>query len=280
MRTHYDLLSVAPGADADTIKTAFRREIARYHPDKVVHLGPEFQEMAVTRAAALTVAYKTLSDPAMREEYDANLADGVLPRVEPPPRPQAAAAPVVAATEPASQPQVDREEHAPLPTSGKRRFESERAGRDLIVRRAIVGRVRDAVESLYGIVNLPAVRGFDAALVPVAKPRFLGSHPPRVLVKVNEVADAAAIAEAWNGAARAGVQAGKSPVVALLFGRQLSPPRELLKAIEAASRQQKPPESPHELVVVVISTGDWKCHMQDEVSATVRKLLEKISRPP
>jgi hypothetical protein len=28
----------------------------------VIHLGQEFQEMAATRAAALTVAYKTLSD--------------------------------------------------------------------------------------------------------------------------------------------------------------------------------------------------------------------------
>ena len=33
-------------APADEIKKAFRREIARYHPDKVQHLGQEFQEMA------------------------------------------------------------------------------------------------------------------------------------------------------------------------------------------------------------------------------------------
>mgnify|MGYP003349405467 CR=1 FL=1 len=53
MKTHYELLAVEPTADADTIKKAFRREIARYHPDKVIHLGAEFQEMAATRAAEL-----------------------------------------------------------------------------------------------------------------------------------------------------------------------------------------------------------------------------------
>ena len=44
------MLGLEPSADADAIKKAFRREIARYHPDKVIHLGAEFQEMAATRA--------------------------------------------------------------------------------------------------------------------------------------------------------------------------------------------------------------------------------------
>ncbi len=35
VKTHYELLGVDPTADADAIKKAFRREIARYHPDKV-----------------------------------------------------------------------------------------------------------------------------------------------------------------------------------------------------------------------------------------------------
>ena len=36
------------------IKKAFRREIARYHPDKVPHLGLEFQEMRGRARAELT----------------------------------------------------------------------------------------------------------------------------------------------------------------------------------------------------------------------------------
>jgi len=262
-------LSVEPTAAADTIKKAFRREIARYHPDKVIHLGPEFQEMAATRAAELTVAYKTLSDPVAREQYDAGVA-GFAPAHDTPNPPSNAAA------EPYVQPAVEPDHDTPPPPSGKRQFETERAGRDQILRRAIGARVRSVVESLYGAVEIPVVRGFDVALVPVARPRFLGSHPPRVLVKVNETADAAAVAEAWNLASRTRVHAGKSPIVVLLFGRQLSPPRELLRAIESTGRQRKTPDGPDELVVVVVNTGDWTCHMQDEVSATVRKLIDKV----
>ncbi|MGE0863486.1 MAG: J domain-containing protein [Vicinamibacterales bacterium] len=270
MKTHYDLLSVAPNADADTIKKAFRREIARYHPDKVIHLGPEFQEMAATRAAELTVAYKTLSDLQLREQYDASLAGQGPP-------PVVADDPAPAAAEPYVQPVPAVEDaEAPPPPAGRRMFESERAGRDLILARAIAGRVRSAVESLFGAIETPVVRGFDAALVPIAKPRFLGSHPPRVLVKVSEVADAAAVAEAWGLAERSRVHAGKSPVLVLLFGRQLAPPRELLKAMDAATRQRRSPDGPGELVVVVVNTGDWKCQKPDQMSATVRNLIDKI----
>ena len=45
-KTHYELLGVAADAPAEEIKHAFRREIAKYHPDKVQHLGQEFQDIA------------------------------------------------------------------------------------------------------------------------------------------------------------------------------------------------------------------------------------------
>lgn len=267
------MLSVAPNADADTIKKAFRREIARYHPDKVIHLGPEFQEMAATRAAELTVAYKTLSDPVLREQYDASVP-GLEPapgQVVETPRPEP-----MSVVDPEHVPPPVEPDSAPPNSSGKRLFESERAGRDVIVRRAITGRVRAIVESLFGPVELPVVRGFDAAMVPIAKPRFMGAHPPRVLVRVTEVADAAAISDAVNAAARSRVHAGKSPVVVLLCGQRLSPPRELLKAIDAASRQRQAADGPHELVAVVVNIGDWTCYCAENVPATVRKLIDKI----
>ena len=47
----YELLGVARDASSEDIKKAFRQQIARYHPDKVQHLGKEFQEMAAERAA-------------------------------------------------------------------------------------------------------------------------------------------------------------------------------------------------------------------------------------
>lgn len=275
MKTHYELLSVEPGADADTIKKAFRREIARYHPDKVIHLGPEFQEMAATRAAELTVAYKTLSDPVLREQYDASVAGlGPPPAASPDsPRPPSPAASAASAGPPVEAPPA---EEAFTPPTGKRLFESERAGRDQILKRAIAGRVRSSLEGVLGAVETPAVRGFDAALVPVAKPRFMGSHPPRVLLSVIGVVDATAVADAWNAAARSRTHAGKSPVVVLLFGTHLSPRRELLKAMESAARQRKPADGPDEIVVVAVNAGDWTCLMPDDASAAVRNLVAKI----
>ena len=139
MKNHYELLALDPSADADAIKKAFRREIARYHPDKVIHLGDEFQQMAATRAAELTVAYKTLTDPARREEYDAGAAAGVAPPHPPQHEP------------------VDEGEY-PAPAGAKSRFASERADRDVILKRAVTGRIAGIVETLYGKIETPAVR--------------------------------------------------------------------------------------------------------------------------
>ena len=117
-------MSIEPSADADTIKKAFRREIARYHPDKVIHLGLEFQEMAATRAAELTVAYKTLSDPAAREQYDAGVVGIVTPpaaeHTPPPPPRDVTETPAGPASE---------SDHADVqaPADSRRRFEGERA---------------------------------------------------------------------------------------------------------------------------------------------------------
>lgn len=274
MKTYYDLLSIEPSADASTIKTAFRREIARYHPDKVVHLGPEFQEMAATRAAELTVAYKTLSDEAQRAEYDEKLAEGLpTPPIADIPRP------ADASTAPPPPPREDSPEiKTPLPGSGRPRFEAERADRDAILRRAVAARIQGIVEALYGKLLTPAVRGFDIALVPTAKPRLLSAPLPRVLVKVLDTVDAAAMSEGWANASRARVHAGKSPIVVLLFGKHLAPQKEMLRALQAFERQPKAPDSPHEIAVVPVDAADWNCRLPPGVSTPVRKLVENICK--
>ena len=259
MKTHYELLDVEPTAGADAIKTAFRREIARYHPDKVIHLGAEFQEIAATRAAALTVAYKTLTDPAQREEYDAGLAAGAPPDH----------------TSPKPPPPDDIKQDAPTPP-GQARFASERADRDVILRRAVVGRVRGIVETLYGKLETTAVRGFDLALVPIAKPLFIGAPPPRVLVKVVDLVDGAAITEAHGLASRARVHAGKSPVVVLLFARRIAPQEEISKANDATARQRRAPDAPAEVAVIAVDIDNWSCRLPPNCSAVVCKLTDLI----
>lgn len=56
----YTLLEVSPTASQEEIKTAYRRAVARYHPDKVAHLGKEFQELAHKKLLAIQQAYETL----------------------------------------------------------------------------------------------------------------------------------------------------------------------------------------------------------------------------
>ena len=272
MKTHYELLGLEPSADSDAIKKAFRREIARYHPDKVIHLGAEFQEMAATRAAELTVAYKTLSDAALRQEYDASIAAGVPPpHVPQPPRPEPPR------EEPPPRPDTPSPEYkTPPPTGGRGRFAAERADRDVILKRAIANRVLAIAEKLYGQLETPTVRGFDLTLVPVAKPRFLGSMPPRVLIKVLDAVDAGAITEAYTAASRARVHAGKSPVAALLFARNIAPQQEISKAHDINARQRKTPDGPNEIAVIAIDTADWSCRLPPNCSKEVQKLANAL----
>jgi len=265
LKTHYQILGVEPTADTEAIKKAFRREIARYHPDKVVHLGAEFQEMAATRAAALTVAYKTLTDPALREEYDAGVASGEAP---------AAPSPVDGPVTPPTLDDIKRD--TPAPPGSKVRFASERADRDVILRRAVTGRARGIVETLYGKLETPTVRGFDLALVPVAKPRFLGAPPPRVLIRVVDLADGASIADAHTAASRARLHTGKSPVVVLLFARRIAPQEEISKAYEATARQRKAPDAPEEVAVLSVDIADWSCSLPPNCSHAVHKLAGQI----
>ncbi len=56
----FGILGIEPGASPDEIKAAYRRAAAKYHPDKVTHLGKEFQELAHKKLVAIQRAYETL----------------------------------------------------------------------------------------------------------------------------------------------------------------------------------------------------------------------------
>ena len=56
-RDPFTVLGVAQGCSAEELKKAFRGLVVLYHPDKVAHLGHEFQELAERKTRELTVAY-------------------------------------------------------------------------------------------------------------------------------------------------------------------------------------------------------------------------------
>lgn len=66
----YELLGVSRSASPEEIKRAYRREIARYHPDRYVNASPEDLEYARRRSQLLTEAYTTLSNPSARSAYN------------------------------------------------------------------------------------------------------------------------------------------------------------------------------------------------------------------
>lgn len=54
------ILGVQPEARPDEIKKAYREASQKYHPDKVSHLGPEFQELAERKFVEIQEAYEKL----------------------------------------------------------------------------------------------------------------------------------------------------------------------------------------------------------------------------
>lgn len=56
----YEILGLKPGASPEEIRSAYRRAVQAYHPDKVSHLGPEIQELAEKKFVEIQTAYEKL----------------------------------------------------------------------------------------------------------------------------------------------------------------------------------------------------------------------------
>jgi DnaJ like chaperone protein len=55
------VLGLSAGASSQEIHEAYRRLAHQYHPDKVSHLGEEFQELARQRFLEIQEAYEALT---------------------------------------------------------------------------------------------------------------------------------------------------------------------------------------------------------------------------
>ena len=56
----YVVLGVKRNASPEDIKSAYKRLANKYHPDKVLHLGDEFRELAERRFKEIQMAYQEL----------------------------------------------------------------------------------------------------------------------------------------------------------------------------------------------------------------------------
>lgn len=269
VKTYYELLDLPASASSDDIKKAFRQQIARYHPDKVQHLGKEFQDMAADRAAELTEAYRILSNDASRAEYDRTRgAPTASPSATAAPAPSHAPAPA-----PAPKAESDAPDGRSSPESAagsaprKGAFHEERASRDDYLRKATIIRFQHAVEAV-GDYDPSSLRGFDIALVP--KPKMFGrSKNPRLLGRYVSIVDGAAVADAW-------VQAGRwsaEETCVFLLGTSLASAGELAGAI---AEQRKKTRT--KVTLIPVDARDWGSYVPNDAPEIAKSLLARLKR--
>lgn len=275
MPSYYDLLGVAPTASADEIKRAFRREIARYHPDKVEHLGREFKAIAADKTAALMLAHQTLNDESLRAAYDAQLTAGVAPPSErarhgPPSRGEET--PVRSRTSGRTADQgASSFESAQAP--GRRSVLSpDRAVAGDLVRKAAVMRFREAVKREFGQCEEAPVQGFDVDCLPPKGGFFSRTVSPRILGRFVAEVDAAAVRESWANAVRA-KKDDQRDLCVFVMGPAVAPAGELGRAI---TEQRRRPMPAGKLVMVPVNTRTWSAHIPNDAPPAVKALLSRL----
>ena len=261
MKNFYDLLSVPRGAAADDIKKAFRREIARYHPDKVQHLGQEFQQMAAGMAADLTEAYRILMDPALRAKYDEELSSGSAPSPTPAATPGSEAPPPPPSPEPKPAP--------PPPAAAPRAATA--AGIDF-VRKASLTRLREAIDAVIDSAEPFPAPGFDVAVAVKAKRGLFkkAENPLRLLAKFVMQVDADAVASVWPAAVKS--QAADTTLCVLLLGPGMAPAAILSAAVTEQRRKGRPPGP----VLVPVDVRDWDALFPPDTPVPVRTVLQRL----
>ena len=268
MKDYYSLLAIPADASADDIKRAFRREIARYHPDKVHHLGAEFQALAAERAAELTEAYRVLMDEGLREAYDRERrGNGPAP---------AAAAPA-APPEPAARARTPRPEPAPPPPAPEparpQAPAAPQTSRDAFVRRMSMTRFRDAIErALEGVTSMPA-RGFEASYLVKGKRSLFGKAVPERLLSAY-VGDVTAEAITRLGQDAIGGRGSATLLTVFALGDALAPASDLSAAIVGVRKRAPAGVT---LQVVPLDVRDWSAMMPRDASANVRAVIAQLN---
>ena len=266
MKNYYELLEIAREAPAEEVKKSFRAQIAKYHPDKVHHLGKEFQAMAADRAAELTEAYRILSDAGRRAAYDATLGKAA-------PAVATVVAPTAAPSPPAPEPARPIVEEPPPASRGPSQFDQERARRDTFVRNATLDRFRQAFAQVAGPgYDEATVRGFDFASAP--KTRLFGrGKGPALLGRFVSRVDATTVSTAWVDASRWNAPSGDE-ICVILMSTTLASPRELADAIH--EQRRKPARSAAKVTLIPVDSSVWDAHMPTDAPPVAKELLTRL----
>jgi DnaJ domain len=266
VKTLYQLIGVEPSATGEEIRSAFHKEIARYHPDKVQHLGHEFHEIAVIRAAELTQAYRTLMNPSAREKYDATLGGSGGATAKAPTGLSSACPPSTlerAATSNLSAP----------PAVGQERRNQPPATVSDFVKRATLARFRDAALAVCD-ASMVDVRGFDAAYVcrPAGGLFKKGDDGLCLVGRLVPAVTPDAVEQAWPFGLRA--SADHATVCMMLMGELAATPKELTAAVSEQRRRSRT-DGP---IVVAVDFRDWNACVPVDTPPLVRAVLQRLQR--
>jgi curved DNA-binding protein CbpA len=284
-KNFYDLLGVASTASLEEIRHAFRQQIGRYHPDKVQHLGIEFQDMAAGRAAELTEAYRILSDEQQRTVYDRMQQNA--PHAVPPSPPAADSPPFSRRPESPSaspppaepaRPRTERPAGAPPPvepqassTQGSQ-FSQERLRRDEFLRKAAASRFRRAAAVLLGDYEETHVGNFDLVYVPKSK-LFGRAKGPCLLARFVTKVDGPAVTETSVFAAQWGAPQLREEICVFLMGATMAPRRELEHAIGEHRRHST---RRAKVTLIPIDATDWTAHVPIDAAPIAKAVLARL----
>lgn len=250
--THYELLGLQSTATVDEIKQAFRRQIAKYHPDKVQHLAAEFQDIAAVRSAELTQAYKTLTDEGLRADYDARTRSAPIPY-----------------------PQGDRL----ISQSGESAGQSEsvtaavRTGVSDLVRKAALARFRQALHAEFGLCEEAAVGGFEVVCAP-SKRRFWSRLPPRMYVRFVRYVDGTEVSNGRTMLLRVVSREDPREVCLFLMAHHVAPATELAGAV--VKEQRRTLSAGLALTIVPVNTRSWSAYVPNGAPPAVRSLIARL----
>ncbi|MDR0993563.1 MAG: TerB family tellurite resistance protein [Verrucomicrobiota bacterium] len=60
LQSDYQILEISASASDEEVRKAYRRMSMKHHPDKVAHLGPEFQKTATEKFQSVSAAYERI----------------------------------------------------------------------------------------------------------------------------------------------------------------------------------------------------------------------------